>query len=216
MLMCKYFFIKMTSVRSPCKNLSKYHENHQNRKNFLMRIIFAFFFTLFSITTFASSSATAFGLPIGYALSYKINLCNINVGSQNNICWIESPRNEAGDLIGAVRYQDNYTLPAWAVATDFWIWIKRDGTINELIVSKIDSRQYDVIAGSISNKFGQPTYKKLTKDFKIYQWTLREISIKLFCGRECEVNFIAPELAKRREDIFKEMNFNESKRPISP
>lgn len=149
-------------------------------------------------------------------MKYKIQLCNKNSTTKNDICWIGTPRNEEGDLIGAISFQDHYSLPEWAVSTNFWIWIKKDGKINELIVYKIDSHKFEVVEKSISAKFGRPSLKSVSKDFKQYKWSLKEMAIKMDCGFECDIKFISAELEKSRNDFHKEMEIRESRRPTSP
>ncbi len=159
---------------------------------------------------------TAFSLPIGGTLLYKIQACTPVMQNSKNICWEEPPRNENGDLIGPVKYQDFYNLPIWAISAKFWIWLKKDGVINELSMSKIDGTQSEIIANSIASKFGKPTKKTNTGKFTYHDWNLKNITIKMSCNNECEITFISPELARSRAELLKELEIREAKRPKSP
>jgi hypothetical protein len=180
-----------------------------------MKILLLLTFLIFSNFTSATTFETAFGIPIGGLLGYKVQSCAAVSDTSKRICWIDSPRRENG-LSGSVKYQDFFNLPTWAISAKFWIWLNKDGEINELETSDIVSSQEEAIVSSISLKFGQPNDKYTAGEGRMYNWKNNRLSIKMSCYSRCDVRFTSFKLAKDRETILDEIQKLESKRPKTP
>lgn len=174
------------------------------------------YFLVFPNFISATTFETAFGIPIGGLLAYKIQSCAALSDQSKRICWINSPRKENENLSGSVKYQDFFNLPTWAISAKFWIWLNEDGEVNELIASEIEGSQEEVIVNSISLKFGNPSEKYSLGEGRMYNWKKNKLSIKMSCYSRCDVKFISSKLVEEREFILNEFQKLELKRPKTP
>ncbi|WP_322992711.1 hypothetical protein [Limnohabitans sp.] len=181
-----------------------------------MKILLLLPFLIFPNFISATTFETAFGIPIGGLLAYKIQSCAATSDQSKRICWINSPRKKDGDLSGSVKYQDFFNLPAWAISAKFWISLNEVGEVDVLEANEIEGNQEEVIANSISLKFGYPSEKYSLGEGRMYEWRKSKLSIKMSCYSKCNVKFISSKLVEERESILNEIQKLEIKRPKTP
>lgn len=167
----------------------------------------------------AETVVSAFGLPLGGKLPYKLKVCPANAVATKEVCWDKAPRIQQGDPTGGIRFPDTDNLPKWAAYGEFWLWQTNQGILKELTVH-VGSLETKTIEASISSRFGTPTYKNtisgLGRSTYYVDWKRQDIKIEMVCGESCDIKFISAALAKARDDIDVEMRKKDAARPVAP
>jgi hypothetical protein len=184
-----------------------------------LRSLFLMLLVGLSCSSHADTVVTAFGLPLGGKLPYKLKLCSANTETAKEVCWEKAPRIQQGDPTGGIRFPSTDSLPKWAAYGEFWLWQTSQGVLNELTV-RVGSGDTKGIEASISSRFGTPTYKNtisgLGRSTYYVDWERSDIKIQMACGESCDLKFISAALAKAREEIFTEMSKKDAARPVAP
>lgn len=177
---------------------------------------------LVSLCGFAHSDTviTVFGLPLGGRLSYDIKICPPSMTASSMVCWEDKKPDGDNGLAGTIQMPSPDKLPMWAVSGSFFLWLARDGALNELTVEEASSDSL-TIQESISRRFGGPTSTLTVPSSRggstyYATWERQDIKIQMHCGTACHIRFVSSRLANERAEIFRQIDNTNAARPFSP
>lgn len=173
----------------------------------------------FMHTASAADQVTVLGVPLGGKITPALKVCPFDTDDSKSICWVGKPFvSKDGTRLGTVHLPNPNSRAEWAAYAGFNIFMAKDGTIDLLKVTVRDVRAKNVIAESISSRFGLPQTTTLQRDdLAEARWRGEGIEVRQVCIPSfCEVRFMSA-AALRNEAQEKEAAARvKMARPVAP
>lgn len=167
---------------------------------------------------FAADPVLIFGLPLGGIWDQKPKICPWDTDKATSFCWIGKPFvAKDGTRLGSIHFPKKELLPKWAAYSLIEIHLSKTGVIDQIGVNTLNSDEKNIIAQSISARFGLPKNSSLNRtDLALADWSSQGAHIHMMCVDKCMVGFRSSDAQKKHEKYIAESLKKEAARPVAP